>query len=142
MWPWTVATAQPGAPVRALLFPDEGKRLSTLITLIDVEPHQFRTIFRVVTERMAEFPYHVYLTDHPDLSVFYRDGRIVEYIPSTRQQKRHPDREWRLFLRQRRSLLLAKWAPATVLSYGTPLEEFIARAPGPGTTAPPPEQPD
>jgi len=136
MWPWPVANAQPSGAVRALLFPGEASRRSALITLIDVEPHQFRTIFRIVTERMPQYPYHVYLTDRPDLSAFYRDGRVVEYIPSTREQNRHPDRQWRLFLAQRRSLLLAKWAPATILSYGTPLEEFMARAPGPGIAAP------
>jgi hypothetical protein len=131
---------QPSGAVRALLFPDAANRLSALITLIDVEPHQFRPIFRIVTERMPQYPYHVYLTDHPDLSVFYRDGRIIEYIPSTREQNRRPDRQWRLFLAQRRSLLLAKWAPVTVLSYGTPLEEFIALAPGPGSAAPHPRR--
>lgn len=72
----------------------------------------------------------IYLTDNSDFTMFRRHGVIFEYLPPLIEQRLHAtDMPWQAYLRERWSLLLAKWRPRCVLAYGTTIDSFLAAAP-------------
>ena len=72
----------------------------------------------------------IYLTDNSDFTIFLRHGVIFEYLPPSVEQRLHAtDMPWQAYLRERWRLLLAKWRPRHVLTYGTNIDSFLAAAP-------------
>ncbi|MBA3448999.1 MAG: hypothetical protein H0T56_15600 [Pseudaminobacter sp.] len=107
------------------------KHLSViLVTVLCVDPELLDEIVRTTKAKLpADNDRLVYLTDSPDFETFRRHGVFFEYMPSMAEQRLHPDAiPWQAHLRERWALLLAKWRPRQILSYGTGIDGFLAAA--------------
>lgn len=133
---------RPSAPPRgdvaglAPLFDQNGKP-AVLVTLFGVTAEDQAEAIKVTTARLGPHYRLVYLTDNPDFQALRRANAAFEYLPGPAERQRHrPDAPWGEYLRQRYQLLLAKWLPARILSYGRPPAAFLeeradaARRPG------------
>lgn len=106
--------------------------ISTIIvTILGVNPDFIDEII-VTTKRKlpGKNDRLIYLTDSSDFTIFRRHGVIFEYLPPLKEQRLHAaDMPWQAYLRERWGLLLAKWRPRHVLTYGTNIDSFLAAAP-------------
>ena len=63
----------------------------------------------------------VFLTDSLDFEPFGRRRLQFEYLPDGgRRQRFAPDLDWRAYERRRFRLLVEKWRPQSLISFGTP----------------------
>jgi hypothetical protein len=63
----------------------------------------------------------VFLTDSLDFEPFSARGLRFEYLPDGgRRQRFAPDLDWRAYERRRYRLLVEKWRPQSLISFGTP----------------------
>ncbi len=63
----------------------------------------------------------VFLTDALDFEPFSARGLRFEYLPDGgRRQRFAPDLDWRAYERRRYRLLVEKWRPQSLISFGTP----------------------
>ena len=113
----------------------DGKRHATvLITCIGIAERDLAAVVTAIERKLRSFDKRVYLTDTADFSCFVKAGACFEYLPPLADQQKHlPDAPWSAHLRTRYERLTAKWRPSLVVSYGTPIEQFLdgpARAKG------------
>lgn len=101
-----------------------------IVTLIGVDAAQIDEIIDVTTERFGSQHKIVYITDSLDFMRFRNKGAIFEYLPSALEQKLHAaEISWNAYLAKRWRLLLSKWRPLHVISYGQNIDGFLAVAP-------------
>lgn len=111
------------------LFDGEGAPTVILVTLLGVADHH---VEEIVTTTRARFVRSrvVYVTDSLDFMRLRRMGAAFEYLPPALDQQLHAgELSWRLYLERRWDLLLAKWKPLHVLSYGQNIETYLRAAP-------------
>lgn len=101
-----------------------------LVTLIGLEPEQIDEIIDVTARRFGNRHKIVYLTDSLDFMRFRNRDAVFEYLPSALEQRLHAGEiSWHAYLAKRWRLLLAKWKPVHVISYGQNIDAFLAAAP-------------
>jgi hypothetical protein len=101
-----------------------------IVTLIGVDASQIDEIIDVTNGRFGSRHKIVYLTDSLDFMRFRNKGAIFEYLPSALEQKLHAaEISWNAYLAKRWRLLVAKWRPVHVISYGQNIDSFLAAAP-------------
>ncbi len=103
---------------------------SVVVTLIGVDAAQIDEIIDVTAGRFGSRHKIVYITDSLDFMRFRNKGAIFEYLPSALEQKLHAaDISWHSYLAKRWRLLVSKWKPVHVISYGQNIDAFLAAAP-------------
>ena len=137
-WVWKLAarlgaSGVPDKPAANALYiygPD--KQYSTaLITCLGIAERDLSAIVTAIEHRLRSFDKRVYLTDTADFTVFLRIGALFEYFPPAEDRRKYlADAPWADHLRARYDRLLAKWRPSIVVSYGIPVEQVLAPAPG------------
>ena len=101
-----------------------------IVTLIGVDAAQVDEIIDVTNQRFGSRHKIVYLTDSLDFMHFRNRGAIFEYLPSALEQKLHAaEISWNAYLAKRWQLLVSKWQPVHVVSYGQNIDAFLAAAP-------------
>lgn len=101
-----------------------------IVTLIGVDAAQVDEIIDVTNKRFGSRHKIVYLTDSLDFVHFRNRGAIFEYLPSALEQKLHAaEISWNAYLAKRWQLLVSKWQPVHVVSYGQNIDAFLAAAP-------------
>lgn len=118
-------------PAQTLAIYASQPALSTIIvTLIGVEAEQIDEIIDVTARRFGTKHKIVYLTDSLDFMRFRDRNAIFEYLPSALEQKLHAaEISWNAYLAKRWRLLMSKWQPVHVISYGQNIDAFLAAAP-------------
>jgi hypothetical protein len=113
------------------LFPP-GTHRTILVTILGVEPQRVGEVVDRALAALSGGDLVVFLTDRPDFLPFRRRRVPFEYLPppSLRTGGREPA-EWGRYLAARYELLLAKWRPVRVVSYGHPVAAFIGKVPRP-----------
>jgi hypothetical protein len=109
------------------LFDDAGQP-TVLVTLLALAPAERADAIKVTAARLSAHYRLVYLTDDPDFTELRNANAAFEYLPGLMERQRHrPDAPWDEYMRQRYQLLLAKWAPVRVMSYGLSPAAFELR---------------
>lgn len=126
---------KPDAPVGAeeptpAIYASQPSVTAIIVTLIGVDASQIDEIIDVTNNRFGSRHKIVYLTDSLDFMRFRNKGAIFEYLPSVLEQKLHAaEISWNAYLAKRWRLLVAKWRPVHVISYGQNIDSFLAAAP-------------
>lgn len=103
---------------------------AVIVTLIGIEAEQIDEIIDVTARRFGKQHKIVYLTDSLDFMRFRDRNAIFEYMPSALEQKLHAaEISWNSYLGRRWRLLVSKWQPVHVISYGRNIDAFLAAAP-------------
>lgn len=103
---------------------------TVLIVVIGVDAKLVPEIIDVTKKKFAKTDKLVFLTDDCDFTAFREQAVAFEYMPPLIEQRVHvADMPWQSYLRERWGLLLAKWKPRLILSYGTNIDAFLAAAP-------------
>lgn len=108
----------------------DGKKPVVIVSMLAVEQDMVEEIIDVILKKLSKRHRIVFVTDCADFSSFMKKGVAFEYLPSHLVQKLHTDTlPWRTYLQERWDLLLAKWKPSHILSYGQNAGRFIQNAP-------------
>lgn len=101
-----------------------------IVSTFTVEQDLIGEIVDVVLKKFGKRNRIVFVTDCADFSVFVQRNAAFEYLPSSLEQGLHKSTmPWRVYLKDRWELLLAKWRPISVLAYGQNIDLFIGNAP-------------
>ncbi|MFD1987419.1 hypothetical protein ACFSOZ_33910 [Mesorhizobium newzealandense] len=108
---------------------------TVLVVVIGVEAKLVPEIIETIKKKFPKADKLVFLTDDSDFTAFREQAVAFEYMPPLVEQRVHAaDMPWQSYLRERWGLLLAKWKPRLILSYGMNIDAFLAAAP---TSIPP-----
>lgn len=109
----------------------KGDISTIIVTTLGVNPEFLEGIIVTTKRKLSgKADRLIYLTDNSDFTVFRRHGVIFEYLPPLVAQRRHAnDMPWQAYLREHWGLLLAKWRPSRVLTYGTSIDSLLTAAP-------------
>lgn len=103
---------------------------TVLIVVIGVDAKLVPEIIETTKKKFSKSDKLVFLTDDSDFGAFRAQAVAFEYMPPLIEQRVHiADMPWQSYLRERWGLLLAKWKPRLILSYGTNIDAFLAAAP-------------
>jgi hypothetical protein len=124
------ATAEAEPEPTLAIYASQPALSAIIVTLIGVDAAQVDEIIDVTNQRFGSRHKIVYLTDSLDFMRFRNRGAIFEYLPSALEQKLHAaEISWNAYLAKRWQLLVSKWQPVHVVSYGQNIDAFLAAAP-------------
>lgn len=136
-WLWKLI-ARLGMPARiagksdtdALYIYGPGAQFSTvLITCFGIAGSDLPAIIASVEKKLRSFDKRIYFTDTPDFSAFLKIGALFEYFPPAEDRDKYlAGAPWGAYLRARYDRLTIKWRPSIVVSYGIPVDQFLAGA--------------
>ncbi|MBY3348011.1 hypothetical protein [Rhizobium laguerreae] len=113
------------------IYASKPDRPCVLITVIGVDDAHLDEIITVTTKKFGATHRVTYVTDSLDFMQFRNRQAVFEYLPSALEQTMHASEiDWGFYLERRWALLMSKWRPVHILSYGQNVEGFIASAPG------------
>lgn len=122
--------AETGDEAKRELCVHNGKKPVVIVSILAVEQEMIDGIIEVIVKKFSKGHRIVFVTDSADFSSFMKNKVAFEYLPSHLVQKLHPDTlPWRIYLQERWDLLLTKWQPSHILSYGQNAQRFIQNAP-------------
>lgn len=108
----------------------DGKKPVVIVSILAVEQDMIDEIIEVILKKFTKGHRIVFVTDCADFSSFMKNKVAFEYLPAHLVQKLHSDTlSWRIYLQERWDLLLTKWKPSHILSYGQNAQRFIQNAP-------------
>jgi hypothetical protein len=120
-----------GGPTDLSLYGSEARKEIAMVTCLRVRPELIEGVVDITQQRFSFTDAIVYVTDQADFMPFRRKGVMFEYVPPLADLRRFaPDQPWHLFLKERRDLLMTKWQPFIVLSYGINFDSLITEASG------------
>jgi hypothetical protein len=120
----------PPADDSPYIYRSKGAVDTVLIVVIGINANLVEEIIATAGKKFSQADKIVFLTDNSDFSVFRAHGVAFEYMPPLLEQRAHAaEMPWQSYLRERWGLLLAKWKPRLILSYGTNIDAFLASAP-------------
>ncbi|MEO5615500.1 MAG: hypothetical protein ABIR04_11360 [Cypionkella sp.] len=100
-----------------------------LVTLLEVDEADHPAILEHLHSRLHNRHKLVFLLSTDNFAPFLRYAAAFETFPSSDQQARHRRLiDWPGYLTEKWELLLLKWRPENVLSYGTNPDRFLAQA--------------
>jgi hypothetical protein len=100
----------------------EAPRAVILVTVFGLSTAALEEVLEVVMREGKDTPVSpVFLTDSLDFKPFRERRLRFEYLPDGgRRQRFAPDLDWRAYDRRRYRLLVEKWRPQSLISFGTP----------------------
>jgi len=113
----------------AFIYRSLGPISTVLIVVIEVDSTLLREIITIIKRRFEKANKIVFVTDNDDFAIFREHNVFFEYLPPIAAQHRYTDMPWQSYLRERWNLLLAKWRPKVILSYGRNIDAFLNAAP-------------
>jgi hypothetical protein len=129
-WPKAPQAREAADDESLYIYNSEPATSTVLVTLIGVQPHLLEEIILNTQRRLSRSHRLIYLTDQIDFSVFRKNGAIFEYVPALLEQRLHASAmPWHSYMRSHWGLLLAKWRPRQILTYGLSMDRFLAAAP-------------
>jgi hypothetical protein len=113
-------SAGPAAPDRAPAA--AAPRAVIFVTVFGLSKAALEEVLEVVIREGKGTPVSpVFLTDQLDFKPFRVRRLRFEYLPDGgRRQRFAPDLDWRAYERRRYRLLVEKWRPQSLISFGTP----------------------
>lgn len=109
--------------------PESSSRPVLLIALLDVPEAEHGKILDHLLGQFAASHKLVFLLSTDVFTPFLRHQLAIETFPSHHQQFVHRAlMDWPSYLAEKWQLLLLKWRPETILSYGTNPDRFIEQA--------------
>ncbi len=116
------------APEAPGLFPP-GSGRTVLVTVLGIEAARLDEVIDQAAAVLSRFERLVFVTDHADFSPFRRRRLAFEYLPPpARRTGPRAGTDWARYLGARYELIVSKWQPVRVVSYGTPVPGFLAGA--------------
>lgn len=116
-------------------YPDRPMQRTALILLLGVEQAEVDRFVGEGHERLGrKFDRMVFVVTASDFREFRARGLVVEHFPARRPPG--TERDWARYLGRRYEIVIAKWSPDWVLSYGLDLATYLT-----AFGAPAPEQP-
>ncbi len=119
----TTGEQPPAAPAAAIRAPAaNAPRAVIFVTVFGLSIQALEEVLEVVMREGQDAPVSpVFLTDSLEFKPFRARRLRFEYLPDGgRQQRFAPDLDWRAYERRRYRLLVAKWRPQSLISFGTP----------------------
>jgi len=128
----TIRAGRPAAEAPALQEPAPGNedratpadvpRAVIFVTVFGLSSTALEEVLEVVVREGRDAPVSpVFLTDSLDFKPFRERRLRFEYLPDGgRRQRFAPDLDWRAYERRRYRLLVEKWRPQSLISFGTP----------------------
>ena len=112
--------AEPAAPAQAPAA--DAPRAVIFVTVFGLSTPALEEVLEVVIREGRDTPVTpVFLTDLLDFKPFRERRLRFEYLPDGgRRQRFAPDLDWRAYERRRYRLLVDKWRPQSLISFGTP----------------------
>ncbi|MCO5066531.1 MAG: hypothetical protein M9924_19295 [Rhizobiaceae bacterium] len=127
---FSAVKVNPVAEKEPFIYKSGGPVHIVMIVVIDVDPSLIGDIMATAEAKFGKTDKLVYVTDNSDFTKFRESRAAFEYLPPLVHQRLHAaDMPWQAYLRERWGLLLAKWKPRLVLSYGMNIEAFLNAAP-------------
>jgi hypothetical protein len=113
--------ADPQAPAPAPE-PTDAPRAVIFVTVFGLSAAALEEVLEVVLREGRDAPVSpVFLTDSLDFKPFRERRLRFEYLPDGgRRQRFAPDLDWHTYERRRYCLLVEKWRPQSLISFGTP----------------------
>jgi hypothetical protein len=92
------------------------------VTVFGLSATALEEVLEVVLREGRDAPVSpVFLTDSLDFKPFRERRLRFEYLPDGgRRQRFAPDLDWHTYERRRYRLLVEKWRPQSLISFGTP----------------------
>lgn len=104
-------------------YPESPPRSLALISLLGMPQAEVDQIVSAGAAKLSRrFERTVYLTTADDFTVFRQRSLIVEYFPEALWGD---SLTWRHYLLRRQEIILAKWQPDWILSYGKTFEKYL-----------------
>jgi hypothetical protein len=102
--------------------PAPAPRAVIFVTVFGLSTSALEEVLEVVMREGKDTPVSpVFLTDSLDFKPFRERRLRFEYLPDGgRRQGFAPDLDWRAYERRRYRLLVEKWRPQSLISFGTP----------------------
>ncbi|ASP86856.1 hypothetical protein CDO26_19995 (plasmid) [Sinorhizobium meliloti] len=98
--------------------------------MIEVNEAHIDEIIKVTKAKFGAKHRIVYVTDSVDFMRFLNQQAVFEYLPSRLEQSLHAsEMAWDSYMARRWRLLISKWRPLHILSYGQNVEAFISATP-------------
>jgi hypothetical protein len=113
--------AEPQVPEPAPA-PTDAPRAVIFVTVFGLSATALEEVLEVVLREGRDAPVSpVFLTDSLDFKPFRERRLRFEYLPDGgRRQRFAPDLDWHTYERRRYRLLVEKWRPQSLISFGTP----------------------
>jgi hypothetical protein len=120
--------AEPADPEQAPTA--DAPRAVIFVTVFGLSTAALEEVLEVVKREGGDAPVSpVFLTDSLDFRPFRARRLRFEYLPDGgRRQRFAPDLDWRAYDRRRYRLLVEKWRPQSLISFGTPPPADCAEA--------------
>jgi hypothetical protein len=102
--------------------PPDARRAVIFVTVFGLSTGALEEVLEVVMRESKDAPVSpVFLTDSLEFKPFRERRLRFEYLPDGgRRQRFAPDLDWRAYERRRYRLLVEKWRPQSLISFGTP----------------------
>jgi hypothetical protein len=124
------ASSEEESPATLHIYASQPAVSCVLITMIGVDEAHIDEIINITKAKFGEKHRIVYVTDSLDFMRFRNQQAVFEYLPSTLEQNLHASEiAWDSYMARRWRLLMSKWRPLHILSYGQNVDAFISAAP-------------
>lgn len=110
-------------------YPDSPLQRTALVLLLEVDQAGVNRFVEEVKARLGrKFDRFIVVLTASDFSACRRQGLVVEHFPAARSARALlPHHDWRRYLAQRYEIVIAKWSPDWILSYGEELSTYLNR---------------
>jgi hypothetical protein len=109
-----------------LLAGGDPRRNVVLVTLLGLTAlDRGRAVATVVEKLSNSTDVPVFVTDHPDFSIFLQARHLYEYLPSISTSFDHIRSGWDQYIVRKMQIILRKWEPAETLVYGLSMESYV-----------------
>jgi hypothetical protein len=111
----------------AALFDD--LRPCVLVTVLQLEDADLVPVIRHLSRIFSKETRLTFVSDSMQLVTFQQNACFVDHLPSLEVMSTYRlSVDWAAYLRERYKLIVSKWQPVLVLTYGASVEDFARQA--------------
>lgn len=108
-------------------FPEDRPKSTALVLLIGMDQTSVDALVADFGKLSRKFGKVIYVVTCSDFSAFRQRNLTVEHLPEPLAARLGSARPWRQYLRRRWDIILAKWQPDWILSYGQAFDAYLAK---------------
>ena len=125
-----VSRREPAKRRHAAILPEgDDRRVIVLASVLELPALRRKWAISATLAGLSKGETVVFVTDNLDFGPFVRQRLLYEFLPPLGEQSTHADYgRWDQYLVKRLRILIDKWAPARILSPGTPFERYVEKA--------------
>lgn len=106
-------------------FPEDRPKSTALVLLIGMDQASVDALVADAGKLSRKFERIVYVVTCSEFQAFRQRNLVVEHLPEPQAARLGSARPWRQYLRRRWDIMLAKWQPDWILSYGQTFDAYL-----------------